>query len=264
MNILGYNMKKLKGKTKNTLYFFYRITAPFFDLLKFVYGLKGYIWFFRDYIKFYMTSEITPKITNIFPQLHDKKNFTPFDAHYFYQQIWVFENVLKRKPKSHIDIASTYELSGYLSKIVPTTFIDYRPVDTKLKNLKIMRGDITDLPLEDNSVSSLSCLHVLEHIGLGRYGDPVDSLSYKKAVSELQRVLKSDGLLYFSTPIGKEAVYFNAHRVFFPLTIIELFFDLKLLDFSVVDDDGNYLENQKPEKFSKLNYGCGLFLFTRK
>lgn len=257
-------MKRFNSREKNIAYYFYRLVEPVFDPIKFVKGLFGYLWFIRDYLKFSITSRVKPKFTELFPQLHDKTDLTPFDAHYFYQQLWVFEEVLKKKPRKHVDVASTYEMSGYLSKVVPTTFIDYRPIETDLKNLEIMRGDITKLPLKPNSVTSLSCLHVMEHIGLGRYGDPVDGSAYEKGISELQRVLAPDGRLYFSTPVGKEAVYFNAHRVFNPKTILEAFSDLELVSFSVVNDSGKFKEKVDPSKYTNLNYGCGMFLFTKK
>jgi len=256
-------MKKLDNKTKNTFYFFYRIIEPVFDPIKFINGVIGYLWFIKDFIKYRLLSKEKIRLCNLFPQLHDKKIVTPFDAHYFFQQLWVFEEVLKNKPQSHTDVASSYELSGYLSKIVPTKFIDYRPIETNLKNLEIIRGDITKLPVDDSKVESLSCLHVVEHIGLGRYGDSLDPEGFEKATAELSRVLSQHGNLYFSTPIGKENLYFNAHRVFNPKKIINLFNELELVSFNVVDDDGKFVENTKPEKYDNLNYGCGMFHFRK-
>lgn len=257
-------MKKFNSKQKNILYFLYRVTSPVIDPLRFIRGLTGYYWFFKDYLKFNRKSKEKLRIFNIFPQLHDKLKFTPFDAHYFFQQLWVFENVLKTKPEYHVDVASTYELSGYLSKIIPTKFIDYRPVETNLENLEIIKGDITDLPLENNSVESLSCLHVVEHIGLGRYGDKIDPEGFKKASKELSRILSFNGKFYFSTPIGKENIYFNAHRVSNPLKILDYFGKLNLLEFSLVDDRGRFLRNKNPEDYQNLDYGCGMYLFTKK
>jgi len=178
--------------------------------------------------------------------------------------LWVFENVLKNKPSEHVDIASTYQMSGYLSKIVRTTFIDIRPIKTTLKNLTVISGNILDLEYKSNSVESLSCLHVVEHIGLGRYGDPIDPEGARKACQELERILAKDGYLYFSTPIGRERICFNAHRVTPPEIILEYFKKLKLVSFSVVDDNGIFKENEDYKKYSKSDYGCGMFVFTKK
>src|SRR2546430_12288402 len=48
-------------------------------------------------------------------------------------------------------------------------------------------------PFGDLELSSVSCLHVAEHIGLGRYGDAIDPLGTRKAIGELARVLAVDG-----------------------------------------------------------------------
>ena len=64
------------------------------------------------------------------------------------------------------------------------------------------------------STDSLSCLHALEHFGLGRYGDPVDYDGYLKGFDNLYRILKPGGRLYFSVPMGPQRIEFDAHRVF--------------------------------------------------
>lgn len=257
-------MKVYNNKIKDTGYFIYRMAVPVFDPLHFINGLKGYVWYLRDYFKFKKLSGGKLRLShNLFPSLHDKTRLTPFDAQYFHQQIWLFEDVLKIKPTQHVDVASTYEMSGYLSKIVPTAFIDIRPIDTKLKNLKIIDASILDLPFEDNSVESLSCLHVVEHIGLGRYGDPIDPEGMNKACKELSRVLRKGGQLYFSTPVGKKRLCFNSHRITPPAEILELFGDLTLVSFSGVNDNGEFVENVSPESFKSQDYACGMFIFRK-
>ena len=201
--------------------------------------------------------------TYLFPVLDEKTKETRFDAHYFYHPIWAFNRILTNKPKLHIDVASDYRLSGYLSNFIATTFIDIRPIKTNLKNLSVRKGSALNLPFKNNSVTSLSCLHVIEHIGLGRYGDPLDPVGYEKAGAEFVRVLKKGGYLYIATPIGKEQVYFNAHRVFSPLTIVQLFKDLELIEFSVITDADKYLQMVNPKRFLQQNYACGLFVFKK-
>jgi len=234
-------MRVYRSKAKNIAYFGYRLINQVFDPIVFLKGLWGYVWYFVDLIKFKMLSPKTKiKLFDLYPQLHDKTSMTRFDVHYFYQQLWLFENVLKNKPKEHVDVGSTYQMSGYLLKIIPTTFIDIRPIDAKLENLKVLDASILDLPYEDSSLESFSCLHVIEHIGLGRYGDEVDSNGWKKACKELQRVLAKGGKLYVSVPIGKSKVCFNAHRVFSAEDIVKEFSNCMLIGFSAVDDKGNF------------------------
>jgi len=257
-------MKRYKSNSKNYAYLAYRLIKPIFDPIHFVQGCYGYVWYLTDLLKFKNKAPSIPiSLVNLFPVLDEKVSFTPFDAHYFFQQIWVFQNILKSRPHDHVDVASTYELSGYLSTIVPTTFIDLRPIDSQLPNLTIKRGDILDLPYKDNGIQSLSCLHVVEHIGLGRYGDPIDPEGTEKACKELARVLKKGGKLYFSTPIGKNRVCFNAHHIHTPNEITKFFNDLKLLEFSVVNDEGKYIKKTDYKKYNNADYSCGMFVFTK-
>lgn len=257
-------MKVFNSKLKNIGYFFYRMAKPIVDPIKFVQGIYGYFWFFGDIIR-YKLQDRKAKIIgmNLFPVLDEKISFTSFDAHYFYYPIWAFDRIIKNKSKEHVDIASDYRLSGYLSRFIKTTFIDIRPIKTSLNNLEIKKGTALQLPYKNSSVSSLSCLHVIEHIGLGRYGDPIDPDGTIKACQEFKRVLKKDGLLYIATPIGKEKIYFNAHRVFNPQTIINYLNPLKLIEFSVIIDSGKFIENTDSNKFRDENYGCGLFIFRK-
>ena len=258
-------MKVYNSPVKDTSYFLYRLISPVFDPIHFIQGVTGYVWFIRDLISYKLKDPKAKLLTrNLFPILDEKVSFTPFDAQYYHQQLWVFEHVFKKKPKLHVDIASTYELSGYLSKIVKTKFIDYRPIKANLKNLIIERGDILNLDIPENSIESLSCLHTAEHIGLGRYGDPLDPQGTEKACKSLSRILAKNGRLYFSLPIGKERICFNAHRVHSPLTILKYFNKLTLVSFSVVDDEGVFKENVNPRDYTTGNYSCGMFLFTKK
>lgn len=257
-------MKKFKSPAKNIGYLIYRIVSPVFDPIHFVEGLKGYVWFTRDLIEFKKQGGTNIKFIDFFPSLHDKTSHTPFDAHYFHQQLWCFDNINKNKPAKHVDVASTYEMSGYISKIVPTVFVDIRPFDVNLEGLKVLNGSITNLPFEDSSLESVSCLHVLEHIGLGRYGDPVDIEGTTKSVKELSRVVKSGGYFYFSTPVGKKRICFNSHNIFDPLEILEMFSAFELQDFSYVSDEGNLIKEASPRDCIDQNYACGLYLFRKK
>jgi hypothetical protein len=129
--------------------------------------------------------------------------------------------------------------------------------------LYCVAADINYLPFASGSVTSLSCLHVIEHIGLGRYGDPINADGARQAAEELQRVIARGGTFYLSTPIGRERVCFNAHRVFAPATILSFFSQLTLTRFSYVSDNGSFIENANPAEVSQLDYGCGFFEFRK-
>jgi len=257
-------MKIFKSRSKNFYYLLYRLVNPLFDPVKLLLGLHGYVWFVRDAIRYHLLDKNAKILSfNLYPKLDEKTSLTSFDSHYFYLPFWAFEHILKKKPRHHVDVGSTYLLSGYVSKITKATFVDIRPIPVSLKNLNVIKGSVLNLPYKDDSVESLSCLHVAEHIGLGRYGDPIDPNGTKKACRELGRVLAKNGSLYFCLPIGKDRLCFNAHRIHSPQEIINYFKNLKLVEFSVVDDKGNFIKNTDPAKYSDEDYGCGMFLFTK-
>ena len=224
--------------------------------------LPKYFRALRAYRKLAPTTKIG--ITDLQPCLGDWTVSTPFDPHYFYQGAWLARKLKQKTPEKHVDIASSVLMVSVLSGFINTIFVDYRPLKANLSGLTTIPGDILYLPFVDVSVSSLSCLHVIEHIGLGRYGDPLDPLGSVKGAIELQRILEKDGNLYISLPIGRERICFNAHRVHSPSTVLSLFSSLQLIDFSFVDDAGVLHENAQLTQANHLEYGCGLFHFQKQ
>lgn len=80
------------------------------------------------------------------------------------------------------------------------------------------------LPSEwSECTDSLSCLHTIEHFGLGRYGDPIEPDGHLKGLAQLKQMVAPGGILYLSTPIGPKRVEFNAHRVTAASTLIGWF-----------------------------------------
>lgn len=242
----------------------YHLLRPIIDLKLALVAIINYIGYLMDLRQFKkLEKNFKISLLDINPQLFDRTSITPIDHHYFYQQLWAFKNILKNKPASHLDLGSTVAFSGYLAQLIPTTFTDLRPPDVNIENLKILKADILNLPFGNESQDSISCLHVIEHVGLGRYGDALDPNGSLKACKEISRITKKGGRLYLSTPIGRERICFNAHRVFNPKTIIEYLLDLKLVEFSVIDDNGKFHQNTNWQYSQSLDYGCGLFLFEK-
>ena len=204
------------------------------------------------------------KFHDTYPCLFDRTSLTNIDAHYFYQDIWAMKQIKSSGAIEHVDVGSLASFIGLLSTIVKVIFIDIRPLDVELQNFESRVGSILNLPFPEDSVRSISCLHVAEHIGLGRYGDPLDPQGTQKAACELTRVLAKGGQLYFSLPIGKPRLCFNAHRIHSPGQILEYFKDLKLVEFCGVNDCGQFKENILPDDFEGAHYACGMFHFTKE
>lgn len=198
--------------------------------------------------------------------LDDRTSTTGFDAHYVYLGAWAFRNIVREHPAEHVDVGSQISWVTCLASVSAVTFIDIRPFDGNVEGLKSIAGSVLEMPYADQTIYSLSCLHVAEHIGLGRYGDPLDPLGTMKAIRELARILAPGGRLYFALPVGKDQIVFNAHRVHRPSAIIAEFntCGLRLVDFGAVTDGQQFIaSNAQPAAFESAEYACGMFVFTR-
>jgi len=205
-------------------------------------------------------------IMDAHPCIKDKTIKTGFDRHYVYHTAWAARKVKGLNPVLHTDISSSLYFSGIISAFVPVKFYDYRPADLRLDNFESLQADLLKLPFENNSIKSLSCMHVVEHIGLGRYGDKLDYDGDLKAINELKRVLAVGGSLLFVVPIGKQAkIQFNAHRVYTYLQVLEYFSGLTLKEFALIpENSGTMLFGQEAvKKAESEEYACGCFWFVK-
>lgn len=203
------------------------------------------------------------RLADSYPCLFDAVAATPFDAHYFYQAFWATERIARRKASRHLDVGSDVTFVGLLSTLMPVVFVDIRPLTARLPRLTAVVGSVLDLPFSDGSVPSLSCLHVAEHVGLGRYGDPLNPAGTQLACAELARVLTSGGDLFFSMPVGRPRTCFNAHRIHSPRQVLSFFPRMELVEFSAVDDRGDLQLGIRSEEMETAEYSCGLFWLRR-
>lgn len=227
-------------------------------------GALGFRRYFADWYHYVRLPEAeTIHLGDAYPQVHDCTNTTPFDAHYFYANGWAMRRIVAVSPRHHVDIGSQTTFVSLLGAVVPVIFADYRPLRANMAGCHCMCGNLLALPFADYSVPSLSCLHVIEHTGLGRYGDPLDPEGTWTATRELARVLAPGGHLFLATPIGRPRVCFNAHRIYAAETICKMVPELELVEFSGVNDEGHYLERTDLSTFHDNEYACGFFRFTR-
>jgi Uncharacterized protein conserved in bacteria len=201
------------------------------------------------------------------PCLNDKTITTAFDRHYVYHLAWAARILSQTRPESHVDISSSLFFSATVSAFLPVRFYDYRPAPLGLDGLSCDAADLSGLPFADESVSSLSCMHVVEHVGLGRYGDPLDPDGDLKAIAELKRVLAPGGDLLYVVPTGGTAlIMFNAHRIYTYEQTLEYFEGLELTEFALIPedpDDGGLVRGATKELADRQKYGCGCFWFRK-
>jgi SAM-dependent methyltransferase len=189
-----------------------------------------------------------------------------FDRHYVYHTSWAARVLARSKPNEHVDFSSSLYFSGIVSAFVPIRFYDLRPPDLRLEGLNVGEADLLSLPFPTGSIPSLSCMHVVEHIGLGRYGDLLDPEGDLKAIDELIRVTAPGGSLLFVVPVGRPRLMFNAHRIYAYYDIVRYFKGMELVEFVLIPEnerEGGLLPQPEPAVVDRQSYGCGCFWFKK-
>lgn len=246
----------------------YRLVVAVYSMQRRVVGLMAYL---SDFFKFRMLSKNTIvrfqlRWKDNYPCLLDRTSVTAFDAHYLYHPAWAARILARTKPSEHVDISSSLHFCTMVSAFIPVKFYDYRPAGVNLSNLTCEAADLLALPFESYALHSLSCMHVVEHIGLGRYGDALDPDGDLKAIAELKRVLAPGGSLLFVVPVGQPKIMFNAHRIYSYEQIVAYFAELELIEFSLVPDSSavnSLIDNATRELADAQTYGCGCFWFKK-
>ena len=241
------------------------------NIRRYVSGKLRWVAFKKDFRAFAaLSSEAEARFPvrweNRLPCLYDKTTATAFDRQYIYHPAWAARVLSVTKPDEHTDISSTLAFCTIISAFIPVKFYDYRPAELYLSGLVSEHVDLTALPFESGSLLSMSCMHTVEHIGLGRYGDPLDPEGDMKAIHELKRVLAPGGTLLFAVPLGKPKLMFNGHRIYSYDQIISYFAGLDLVQFSLILDDSEaegFVENATRERADAQTYGCGCFWFRK-
>lgn len=236
-----------------------------FQLPHRLFGIFPYV---RDYLRFLSMSRegAAPRFADIYPCLDDRYVESGVaKGHYFFQDLWAARKIFESKPSCHYDVGS--RVDGFVAHVLvfcDVKIIDIRKLVANVERLSFINANVCQMTeVASGSIESLSSLHAIEHVGLGRYGDPIDPDGYVKAIAELDRVLAPGGNLYFGVPIGRERICFNAHRIFDPMRVLELFSNLRLVEFSAVDDLGDFHRNAPIQEYRAANYALGLYHFTK-
>jgi hypothetical protein len=257
--------------------FFFRVHRFFagqlgLNILQLIKGLYLFPYFIIDYLKF---KNLTDSKIILRPFLHDKYDEAGImTSEYFLQDLFIARKIFLKNPKRHVDIGS--RIDGFVSNIASFREIeifDVRPISGNVENIVYKQADLMNNDtnaLYYGYTDSLSCLHTIEHFGLGRYGDSLHPYGYIDGIKNMSKLLKNGGIFYLSTPIGEERVEFNANRVFNPNTIINCAkkCNLSLVELSVINSKGDLklnlpLEAETYHSLSKQKYSLGIFVFIK-
>jgi hypothetical protein len=243
------------------------------DPLRFLHALYGLPSFLLGWIEF---SRRHSGKMEVMPCLYDKhEEGGSIKNEYFWQDLYVSRAIFLDNPKRHIDIGS--RIDGFVAHVASFREIevfDVRPITTQIAGIRFTQADLMNLttdPIdgEVKACDSISCLHALEHFGLGRYGDPINPNGYTLGFTNMAKLLLPRGRFYLSTPIGRERVIFNANWVFDPQTILSLAKDngLQLESLAIIDPikgpNEIKLDDASLEAISKNEYQLGVFKFIK-
>ena len=250
----------------------FRIIVKGTNLSKFIKALPSFLSEYRELKKQTVHSLDDFHFGKFYPCIEDRSQESgTASGHYFHQDLLVAGKIFKNTPIKHIDIGS--RVDGFVSHVASFREIeifDIRKLTTQIDNIVFKQVDMMDPQLDlAEYCDSISCLHALEHFGLGRYGDKIDYQGHLKGWQNIYTVLKRNGKLYFSVPIGQQRIEFNAHRVFSLDYLLKMINDRYRIDsFCYVNDAGNLIKNADLSRDSVKNnfschYGCGIFELTK-
>lgn len=206
------------------------------------------------------------------PSLHDR--FAAggnTSSEYFWQDLIVARWIYAASPDRHIDIGS--RIDGFVAHVASFRSIevlDIRPIAREVPGVIFNQADLmSPLTRLKEQFDSVSCLHALEHFGLGRYGDKINPSGHIQALPNIANLLTFNGVLYLSVPIGIPRVEFNANRVFDPQEIVDCCSECDL-EFKVLTVIGktNIHEYTRTDQnaISRLaneHYNLGIFCFVK-
>lgn len=235
----------------------------------FLRSLRGLLGYLRDWAAFRKGYAGNMKFMPCLHDRHEEGGAT--QSEYFWQDLLVARAIHDAKPIKHVDIGS--RVDGFVAHVASfrdCEVFDVRPVSTVVPGVVFHQVDLmTPTTAVGGYCDSLSCLHAIEHFGLGRYGDPVNPQGYQRGIANMAQLLKPGGTLYLSTPIGQERVEFNANWVFDPRSIVRCAeaggMTLKKLTV-ITPGHGPHEKAITEEVFAELaqqRYHLGVFIFTK-
>lgn len=232
-------------------------------------SLRGLPRYIHDYFSFRSTYAGCMELKPCLHDRHEEGGAT--NSEYFWQDLLVARKIFEINPEKHVDIGS--RVDGFVAHVASFREIevfDVRAVTTHVPGIVFKQSDLMN-PLEGmaNYCDSVSCLHALEHFGLGRYGDPIDPTGFVRGIKNIANLLKENGIFYLSVPVGTDRVEFNANRVFDPRIIINHSrrCSLELMSLQIIwpnyDIEEIMINDENLSKLAAYRYCLGIFTFKK-
>ena len=194
-------------------------------------------------LDWYINSSDSSATMNWTPELINKfiSKYTPYNIH---NNLEINQPSFEKEPysygslfnlnameqyKSHIigkDVAVIGSLRPWLEAIIinmgakSVTTVEYnKPTSTDL--IKTITYD--EFTKSNDKYDAIFSYSSIEHSGLGRYGDPLNPNGDLETMSYIHSHLNDNGLVFIGVPVGKDALVWNAHRVYGHIRLALLF-----------------------------------------
>lgn len=177
----------------------------------------------------------------IFPEYFATEPLRPTDRYIEYP--WLLKHLPKDERLDILDVGSSGSMLPYLMNALghKVSSIDIRPRQDVEANKEITfyHRDICNSCLPDNYFDIVTAISTIEHIGLeGRYG--VDKQNSDiKAIEEIHRILKPNGILFMSVPFGKNKTT-KTHHIYNGLAIPRLLCNFTYFNKFEKSPEANY------------------------
>lgn len=159
--------------------------------------------------------------------------------------------------------------AGYQVISLDLELVDW---DYRHPNLRFRRGDILNINFPEKSFDLIINCSSIEHIGLaGRYGvknnQPNGDI---EAMAKMKKLLKTEGEMLLTIPIGQDAVFPPFHRVYGKKRLQKLLngFIVEKKEYWIKNKDNQWITvdeeialNREPKK---TYYGLGCFVLRPK
>ena len=242
-----------------------------FDCRKFFSAIPRIPVYISDLFKFRKNYKGELRIV---PSLHDRYvSNGDYEHEYFWQDLFMAQRIFSDKPKNHLDIGS--RIDGFVANLASfrqVEVLDIREQTSKIPNVSFKQADLMDSSSLESHIGrhkSISCLHTIEHFGLGRYGDPIMVDGFDIGFKNIYSILSDGGTLYLSTPVSSRSyVEFNSNRVTDYKKVLGKAQELGLVmvEFRTVSKNG--VSEPHPSGCEDIMYGfgdyvLGLFIFRK-
>lgn len=165
-------------------------------------------------------------------------------AYYGILDIWLYE-ALEKYPIAGKEVG----IIGSQLPFYECVVLAYGGHPITIEYNKIISEDprITTLTVEEfnknpRKFDVILSISSIEHDGLGRYGDPINPNGDLEFMTKAKSLLKEGGHMILAVPLGRDALVWNAHRIYGQLR-----FPLLIKEWNLIDSFG-FSENDFTEK----------------